>query len=434
MDIKTIIRKKRSRQELTRDEIKYFVGKLSKGEITESQVSAVLSYVYVNGMTEREILELSIAMAETGDMIDLSGVSDKIVDKHSTGGIGDKATILLMPILAALDIPVAKISSRGYGITGSTIDKLESIPGFNTNLSGKEFVANIKKTGVCIMNQSAEFAPAERTIYKLRNEVACENSLPLIAAGLMSLKIATGSRKIVFDITCGSGTYIPTKEEAKKLAKLLVKLGKQLNKEVACVITNMNQPLGNSIGHNLEMKETINALKGIISDDLGSVVEALGSVMIALATGEENYGENDKLIKEVIKSGAALDKFKEMVAAQGGNTKYVDNPELFKKSKYVMPVLSTESGTIESIDADIVGSIAYYLGAGRMKDEDDINRTAGIILNKKIGESVTVGETLAYIHTDEEDKLNGTTQNLAQAYNITTKKINFKSRILEIIK
>ena len=434
MDIKTIIRKKRSRQELTRDEVKYFVGKLSKGEITESQAAALLSYVYINGMTEREILELSIAMAETGDMIDLSGVSDKIVDKHSTGGIGDKATILLMPILAALDIPVAKISSKGYGITGSTIDKLESIPGFNTNLSGKEFVANIKKTGVCIMNQSAEFAPAESLIYKLRNEVACENSLPLIAACLMSLKIATGSRKIVFDITCGSGTYIPTKEEAKKLAKLLVKLGKQLNKEVACVITSMNQPLGNSIGHNLEMKETINALKGIISDDLGSVVEALGSVMIGLATGEENYGENDKLIKEVIKSGAALDKFKEMVAAQGGNTKYIDNPELFKKSKFVMPVLSTESGTIESIDADIVGSIAYYLGAGRMKDEEDINRTAGIILNKKIGESVTVGETLAYVHTDEEDKLNGTTQNLAQAYNITTKKINFKSRILEIIK
>ncbi|MCR5186611.1 MAG: thymidine phosphorylase [Clostridia bacterium] len=434
MDIKTIIRKKRSRQELTRDEIRYFIGKLSKGEIEESQAAAVLSYIYINGMTEREILELSIAMAETGDMIDLSGVSDKIVDKHSTGGIGDKATILLMPILAALDIPVAKISTRGYGISGSTIDKLESIPGFNTNLSGKEFVANIKKTGACIMNQSAEFAPAESIIYRLRNEVACENSLPLIAACLMSLKIATGSQKIVFDITCGSGTYISTKEEAKKLSRLLVKLGRQLNKDVACVITSMNQPLGNSIGYNIEMKETINALKGIISDDLGSVVEALGSVMIGLATGEENYGENDKLIKEVIKSGAALEKFKEMVAAQGGNTKYIDNPELFKKSKFVMPVLSTESGTVEAIDADMVGSIAYYLGAGRMKDEEDISRTAGIILNKKIGESVTVGETLAYVHTDEEDKLNGTTQNLAQAYSITTKKINFKSRILEIIK
>ncbi len=434
MEIRTIIRKKRSRQELTRDEIRYFVGKLSKGEITEAQVAALMSYIYIHGMTEREILELSVAMAETGDMIDLSELSDKIVDKHSTGGIGDKATILLMPILAALNIPVAKVSSRGYGITSGTIDKLESIPGFNTNLSEKEFVSNIKKNGVCIMNQSASFAPAERIIYRLRNEVACENSLPLIAACLMSLKIATGSNKIVFDITCGSGTYIPTKEEAKKLAKLLVKLGKQLNKEVACVITDMNQPLGNSIGHNLEMVETINALKGIISDDLGSVVEALGSVMIALATGNDNYSENDKLIKEVIKSGAALDKFREMVATQGGNTKYIDNPELFKKSRYVMPVLSTESGTIESIDADIVGSIAYYLGAGRMKDEEDINRTAGIILNKKIGESVTVGETLAYIHTNEEEKLNGTTQNLAEAYKITTRKINFKSRVLEIIK
>ena len=284
------------------------------------------------------------------------------------------------------------------------------------------------------MNQSASFAPAERVIYRLRNEVACENSLPLIAACLMSLKIATGSNKIVFDITCGSGTYIPTKDEAKKLAKLLVKLGKQLNKEVACVITDMNQPLGNSIGHNLEIKETIMALRGVMADDLANVVEAIGSIMIALATDNKNLVENSKIIKETIKSGKAFNKFKEMVAQQGGNTKYIDNPELFKKSKYVMPVLSTESGTIESIDADIVGSIAYYLGAGRMKDEEDINRTAGIILNKKIGESVTVGETLAYVHTNEEEKLNGTTQNLAEAYSITTRKINFKSRVLEIIK
>lgn len=434
MEIKTIIRKKRSRQELTRDEIKYFVGKLSKREITEAQAAALLSYIYIHGMTEREILELSVALAETGDMINLNELSDKIVDKHSTGGIGDKATILVMPILAALDIPVAKMSGKNYGISGSTIDKLESIPGFNTNLTEKEFISNIKKIGLCIMNQSASFAPAEKILYKLRNEVACENSLPLIAACIMSLKIATGSNKIVFDITCGRGTYIPNKEEAKKLSKLLVKIGKQLNKEVACVITNMNQPVGNSIGYNLEMKETINALKGIISDDLASVVEALGSVMISLATGEDDYKENSSRVKEAIKSGAAFDKFKEMIALQGGNTKYVDNPELFKKSKFVMPVLSTESGTVEEIDADLVGSIAYYLGAGRMREEEDINRAAGIVLNKKIGDSVTVGETLAYVHTNEENKLNGTTQNLSEAYKITTKKINTRSKIIEIIK
>ena len=405
-----------------------------KGEITEAQAAALMSYIYVNGLTEEEILNLSVTMAESGDVIDLSDIAPNIVDKHSTGGIGDKATILLMPILASLDIPVAKISSRGYGVSGGTIDKLESIPGFKTDLTSEEFRNNIKNVGVCIMNQGLNLAPAEGKIYKLRNEVACENSLPIIASSLMSLKVATGSNKIVFDITSGKGTYISDREEAKRLAKLLVRLGKNLNKEVACVITNMNQPLGYSIGHNLEMKETIMALRGIISEDLGNVVEALGSVMIALATESKDLDANAKMIKEAIRTGAAFEKFKEMVAAQGGDTSYLDDPEQFKRSKYIMPVLATEAGTVEAIDADMVGSIAVYLGAGRMKKEGEINRTAGITINKKIGDTVTVGETLAYIHTDEDEKVNGTTQNLQQAFAITNKKINFKSRVLEIVK
>jgi pyrimidine-nucleoside phosphorylase len=433
MDIKSIIRKKRLKEELTKDEMKYFVGKLQKGEISMPQAAALMSYIYINGLTEDEILNLSINMAESGDMIDLSDIADNIVDKHATGGIGDKATILLMPILASLGIPVAKLSSRGYGISGGTIDKLESIPGFQTDLTIDKFKKNVKEVGACIMNQGFNFAPAEGKLYKLRNEIACENSLPIIAASLMSLKIATGSNKIVFDITCGKGTYIENREEARRLAKLLVKLGKNLDKEVACVITNMNQPLGYSIGHNLEMKETIMALRGIISEDLGNVVEALGSVMIALATENKDLNQNANMIKETIRTGAAFEKFKEMVAAQGGNTEYVDDPELFKKAKYIMPVLSTESGTVETIDADIVGSIAVYLGAGRMKNEGEINRTAGITLNKKIGDTVTVGETLAYIHTDDETKVNGTTQNLKEAFTITNKKINTRQRVLEIV-
>lgn len=434
MDIKSIIRKKRAKQELTKDEIRYFVGKLVRGEITESQAASVLSYIYINGLTEDEILYLSVAMAESGDMIDLSDIAENIVDKHATGGIGDKATILLMPILASLDIPVAKVSSRGYGVSGGTIDKLESIPGFQTDLTVDEFKQNLRDVGVCIMNQGLSFAPAEGKIYKLRNEVACENSLPIIAASLMSLKVATGSNKIVFDITCGKGTYIKTHEEAKRLAKLLIRLGKSLGKEVACVITDMNQPVGYSIGHNLEMKETIMALRGIISPDLGDVVEALGSIMIALATDNKDLNANANMIKEVMKTGKAYEKFKEMVAAQGGDVEYVEDPELLEKSKYIMPVLATEAGTVEAIDADMVGSIATYLGAGRMKDSGQINRTAGITINKKIGDNVTVGETLAYIHTDEDSKINGTTQNLKEAFKITNKKLNMKSRVLEIIK
>lgn len=316
MDIKSIIAKKRLSEELTEDEIKYFIGKLQKGEISMTQAAAVMSYIYINGLTIDEIVSLSKNMAESGDMIDLSDISDKIVDKHSTGGIGDKATILLMPILAALDIPVAKLSSRGYGISGGTIDKLESIPGFKTDLSIEEFKRNVKTVGACIMNQGFNFAPAEGKMYKLRNEIACENSLPIIAASLMSLKLATGSKKIVFDITCGKGTYIKDREAARRLAKVLVRLGKDLNREVSCVITNMNQPIGYSVGHNLEMQETIMALRGVISEDLENVVEALGSIMISQATGNQDLNENARMIKAAIKSGAALEKFKHIVSAQ----------------------------------------------------------------------------------------------------------------------
>ncbi len=433
MDIQSIIRKKRNKQELTREEIRHFVSKFSRGEITEGQAAALMSYIYINGLTADEILALSQAMAESGDMIDLSDIADNVVDKHSTGGVGDKVTLLLMPILAALDIPMATIASRGYGITSAIIDKLDSIPDFKTDLSIEEFKKNLKTTSVAIMDQGLNFAPVERKMYKLRNQIACENSLPIIASSLMSLKLATGSNKIVFDITCGRGTYIASNEEAKRLAKLLVKLGKSLDKEVACVITDMNQPLGYEIGHNLEIKEIIMALRGIISEDLGNVLEAIGSTMIALATDNKDLAENTKMIKEVIKSGKAFEKFKEMVATQHGNTDYIDDPELLEKSKFIMPVLATESGTVESIDADMVGSIATYLGAGRMQEEDKINRKAGITLKKKIGDTVMVGETLAYIHTDEEKKVNSTTQNLKDAFKITNKKINFKSRVLEIV-
>lgn len=284
------------------------------------------------------------------------------------------------------------------------------------------------------MAQGLNLAPAEGKIYKLRNQIGCENSLPILASSLMSLKLATGSNKIVFDITFGKGTYIENKEEARRLAKLLIKLGKSLDKEVLCLISSINEPLGTSVGDILEMKETIMALRGIISEDLGNMVEALGSLMISLATENKDLDQNTQMIKEAIKSGKAFEKFKEMIAKQGGDIKYVDDPELLPRSRYIMPVLSTESGTIESIDTDIVGSIAIYLGAGRMKKPEAVNMTAGITLNKKIGDMVLVGETLAYVHTDDDSKINGTTQQLKDAFKITNKKINTNSSFLEIIK
>ena len=433
MDIKSIIKKKRTKQELSNEEIRYFVGKYTKNEISDAQAAALMSYIYINGMTEDEIIHLSIAMAESGDMISLNEISKDIVDKHSTGGVGDKVTLILMPIIAALGIPVAKISSRGYGISGGTIDKLESIPGFDTEVSSQGFRDILEKTGICIANQSLNLAPAEGKLYKLRNEIACADSLPIIAASLMSLKLATGSDRIVFDITCGNGTYIKTRENAKKLAKLLIRLGKRLDKQIGCVITDMNEPLGYCIGHNLEIQETIMALQGKMPEDLENVIEALGSLMITLVTGNKNQAENITSIKEVLKDGRAYEKFKAMVEAQKGDIRFVKEPELFRKAKHIMPVLADKAGIVEHIDADIVGSIAIYLGAGRMKEESQINRTAGITLNKKIGDTVNSGEVLAYIHTDDEEKVNGAIHNLQEAFQMTDRKVTVKSKVLEVL-
>jgi pyrimidine-nucleoside phosphorylase len=433
MDIKSIIQRKRENKELTHDEIRYFIGKYTKEEITDAQAAALMSYIYINGLTETEILEFVKAMAESGDTIDLSEISNNIVDKHSTGGVGDKITIILMPIIAALEIPVAKISSRGLGISGGTIDKLESIPGYDANISIEEFKRIVKQVGVSIMSQNLNIAPAESKMYKLRNQIGCSDSLPLIAISLMSLKLATGGNKFVFDITCGKGTYIKTREDAKRLAKLLNRLGKSLGKEVGCVITAMDEPLGYAIGHNLEIKETIAALKGNMPQDVGEVVVALGSVMLSLATNNKNLDQNAAIIRETIKSGKAYQKFKEMVSAQYGSLEYLEHPEKFKEAKYVMPVFANNNGIIQSIDADMVGSIAVYLGAGRMKNENEINRSAGIVLKKKIGDLVTSGEIVAYIHTDDESKVLGATKNLEEAFVITNKKFTPKSKVLEIV-
>ena len=434
MDIKSIIAKKRNKGELDKDEIKYFVGKYTKGEITDAQASALLSYIYTNGLTEDEIMNLAIEMGNSGDVIDLSDVSDKIVDKHSTGGVGDKVTLILMPIIAAFGLPVAKISSRGLGVSGGTIDKLEAIPGYDTEMTLEEFKENIKKVGVSLINQTLNIAPAEKKLYKLRNEVACYDSVPIIAASLLSLKIATGSNKIVFDITCGRGTYIKSQQEAKRLAKLLIKIGKKLGKDVGCVITAMDEPLGYAVGNTLEVIETINSLKGQMPKDVGDVVVSLGSIILKLSGVGDNLEQNAANIINIIKSGKAYEKFKEMVASQYGSMQYIENVEKFKKADHIVPVYSSEDGNIEIIDADMVGSIAKYLGAGRANDIEEVDKTSGIVLCKKIGDTVKTGEILAYIHANDETKVLGATKNLVDAFKITTKKVVIKPRIIEICK
>lgn len=354
MDMKNIITKKRAGKELTKDEIKVFIGKYTKDEVSDAQAAALLSYIYINGLTEREIVDFAVEMANSGGVIDLSQISDNIVDKHSTGGVGDKVTLILMPIIASLGLPVAKISSRGLGISGGTIDKLESIPGYNAEISLDEFKENIEKVGVSIINQSFNIAPAENKIYRLRNEIGCGDSTPIVAASLMSLKLATGSNKIVFDITCGTGTYIKTLQYAKRLARILKRLGVLLNKDVICVITSMDEPLGYSVGHILEIKETLECLQGRMTQDVQDVIITLGRATLELATNVKDKVQNEKIILDAIKSGKAYEKFKDMVKSQYGSLEYIEDPEKLPVAKNVVPVYSSGEGFIEKIDADMV--------------------------------------------------------------------------------
>lgn len=319
MDINTIIAKKRingPESELTKDEIKYFVGKWMKGEIKDSQAAALMSYIYINGLTEDEIVKFVTEVGYSGDVLDLSKISDNIVDKHSTGGVGDKVTLILLPVIAALGLPVAKISSRGFGISGGTIDKLASIPGFNPNISIEQFQENIANIGIGIVSQDLNLAPAEGKFYRLRNEISCRDSIVLIAISLMSLKIATGSNKIIFDLSCGKGTYLESRDDAKKLGKLLIRIGKALNKRVGYTITLMDEPVGKSVGNILEIEETIKALNGNMSRDLEDTVVALGSLVLQMVYGEKDMEVNAAKILGVINSGQALTKFKQMIAAQ----------------------------------------------------------------------------------------------------------------------
>lgn len=435
MDIKSIIAKKRiggPKGELSKDEIKYFIGKWVKGEIKDSQAAALMSYIYTNGLTEDEIVRFVIEVGNSGDVLDLNRISANNIDIHSTGGVGDKVTLILLPVIAALGIPVAKVSSKGLGISRGAIDKLDTIPGFNHNISIHDFEDNVENIGLSIINQGLDFAPAESKMYQLRNDISCRDSIVLMAISLMSLKIATGSQKIVFDISCGKGTYIDNREDARRLGKLLVRIGNKIGKKVGYAITLMEEPVGKCIGNILEIKETVEALNGKMTKDVQDEVVALASIMLNIAFGEKNFNANAKKIMDVIQSGQAMTKFKQMVIAQGGNADFLDNIDKFPKAKLILPVRATNSGYISKIDADMCGSIARYIGAGRMSENSEIDNTAGIVIQKKIGSQVQNGEILAYVHLNDEGKAEGCVKNLADAFQYSIKPLKVKSKMLEM--
>ncbi|MBM7714122.1 pyrimidine-nucleoside phosphorylase [Bacillus thermophilus] len=418
-----MIAKKRDGKELTPEEIQFVVNGYVSNEIPDYQMSAFLMAVYFQGMSHAETAQLTLAMASSGDRIDLSTIDGIKVDKHSTGGVGDTTSIILAPLVAALGIPVAKMSGRGLGHTGGTIDKLEAIPGYRAEVSEEEFIRLVNQNKLAIVGQSGNLAPADKMIYGLRDVTATVNSIPLIASSIMSKKIAAGADAIVLDVKTGSGAFMKKFEDARLLANTMVEIGNQVGRKTMAVISDMSQPLGNAIGNALEVKEGIETLQGRGPADLTELCLVLGSKMIVLAEKAESEKEARELLEKVMKSGEALQVFKQFLAAQGGDVSVVDNPEKLPKAVYQIPVASPENGYVSAIKADEIGTAAMLLGAGRVTKESDIDLSVGVMLHKKIGDRVHSGESIATIHSNVQN-VSTVMEKIVKAYRFSKEKID----------
>lgn len=428
-----IIHKKRNGGELSSDEIRFFVEGYTDGSIPDYQAAAFCMAVYFQGMTEKETSELTLAMAESGDQIDLSGIDGFTVDKHSTGGVGDKTSLIVAPIVASCGGKVAKMSGRGLGHTGGTVDKLEAIPNFRTELTPDEFIKQVNNIGLCIVGQTGELAPADKKLYALRDVTATVESIPLIASSIMSKKLAAGSKGIVLDVKTGSGAFMKTVEKSENLAKEMVSIGKSAGRSVTAVITNMDIPLGNSVGNSLEVIEAIKTLKGEGESDLTDVCLTLAAQMLCMVTGEDEKACYD-MAKGAIDDGSALNKLREMISAQGGNAGVVDDYSLFKQPKHTVEISSECDGYIEHTDAEKIGLASVILGAGREKKGDPIDSSAGIVLKKKTGDRVEKGDTLAIFYTDDESKIEEAKRDFFDAFTFGNKKLPAQKLIYKIIK
>lgn len=433
MNIIDIIAKKRDGKELNTDEIYFFIKEYTNNNIEDYQAAALVMAIYINGMSYRETKDLTMAMASSGDVLDLSELGENVVDKHSTGGVGDKVTIILAPLIASLGIPVAKMSGRGLGFTGGTADKIEAIPGYNTGISEKEFIDNVKNIGISLITQTLNLAPADKKIYALRDTIACTESIPLIASSIMSKKIASGANKIVLDVTCGFGAFMKNIEDARELSKTMIEIGNLAKRETVCVITNMNEPLGFAVGNTLEIIEAIEFLQGKMPKDLKQVVLELGAYMVKLAGKGSNIEENKKMLLENIQNGKAYHKFIELVQNQGGDIEYVKDVTKFEKAKIIQEVISTTEGYVQEINAEEIGKLSCDLGAGRKTKNDKIDLQVGIILNKKIGDFVSKGDKLATIYANDIERAKDTANELLKIYRIGQEKIK-ENTIIDIIK
>ena len=404
MRMTDLIAKKRDGGTLTTEEIRYMISEYTAGSIPDYQMSSMCMAILLRGMDDREVLDLTMAMMHSGDVLDLSPIKGIKVDKHSTGGVGDKTSLVLCPMVAACGLKVAKMSGRGLGHTGGTIDKLESIPGFTTALSEEQFFENVNRHGIAIAGQTANLVPADKKLYALRDVTGTVPSIPLIVSSIMSKKLASGADVIVLDVKCGDGSFMKTPEEAEELARNLTRIGRLAGKRCAAIITDMDQPLGYAVGNALEVKEAISVLKGEDEGDLLQLCLALGSCMLTEAEYATSGDEARRMLRDAVHSGRALDKLAEMVSAQGGDPSAIYRPELLPQASVVCEVPSECSGTVSRIHAERVGLVSMKLGGGRATKEDTIDPAVGIVLHKKLSDTVRTGESLASVHASSAEQ------------------------------
>ncbi|GAA0689591.1 MULTISPECIES: pyrimidine-nucleoside phosphorylase [Clostridium] len=411
-----LILKKRNGEELSKEEINFFVDGYTKGEIPDYQVSSLLMAIYFQKMNSRETADLTMAMVNSGDILSLKDIEGIKVDKHSTGGVGDTTTLVLGPMVASLGIPVAKMSGRGLGHTGGTIDKLESFKGFSVEMPEEKFIRNVNNIKLAVGGQTGDLAPADKKLYALRDVTGTVDNISLIASSIMSKKIAAGADAIVLDVKVGEGAFMKTKEDALHLAKEMVSIGRNLKRNTVAVISDMDQPLGKAIGNALEVEEAIETLKGNGPKDLLELCMTLGSEMVVLAEKAKDKNEARQMLMETIESGKALNKLKEFVAAQGGDISPIDDTSLFPHAKYVIPVESDRDGVVCKIHSQNIGIIAMELGAGRATKESTIDLAVGLVLNKKRGEKVSKGDVIAYIHANDMEKAEKAKAKILESY------------------
>jgi len=418
-----IIIKKRDGKELTRDEIRFFVAGFTRGTVTDYQASAWAMAVLLKGMTDRETTQLTLAMADSGEKLDLSGVVDLALDKHSTGGVGDKTTLVVEPLVVACGLRVGKMSGRGLGFSGGTLDKMESIPGFRTDLTKEEFLRQLKEVGLVLTGQTSDLAPADGKLYALRDVTGTVPAPPLIASSVMSKKLAAGANRIVLDVKVGTGAFMKTQEEARSLAKLMVKIARLAGRKAVALLSDMNQPLGHAVGNALEVKEAIETLHGGGPTDFRQHAIEVASQLLLLGQAEKTLSAARKRAGVTLKDGSAFERFRDLVSAQGGDVRYVDDPSLLPRAKFVEEVPAPRSGYLKWVDARQIGEASVALGAGRAKKGDPIDHAVGIVVLHKVGDRVAKGAPLFTLHANDQAKLEAARAQVLAAHQWSAKKV-----------